>query len=155
MAIDKNEVYTCTDCKVKFEYGDFEGCKKNAGGAHVVTPKTYYSKYGGYNMEWKMGTKYKDPQGNEHVTAGKRAQFQGGTFVTTDPEAQAYLDEQTERGVLITKKLYEKINTPVELRNSRLQIKVDEDAKLVATQAARIKQLEADVAKKGSRRKSA
>ena len=155
MAIDKTAVYTCTDCKDKFEYGDFEGCKKNAGGAHVVSPKAYYSKYGGYNMEWKMGTKYKDPQGNEHVTAGKRAQFQGGTFVTTDPEAQAYLDEQTSRGVLITKKLYVKINTTPELRNKRLEIQVEEKDGQVSDLQARVAELESEAAKKGGRRKSA
>lgn len=155
MSINKNATFKCVDCGEKFEYGDWEGCKKNAGGAHPVKAKTYYSKYPGYNHEWKMGSAYTDPQGNKQVTAGKRAQFQGGTFITTDPEAQAFLDEETVRKVLITKEIYEKINTPVELRNERLQRKVEEQGGLMESQAARIAELEAERGAGKSRRKPA
>ena len=155
MSIDKKKRYQCTDCDEKFEYGNFEGCSKNGGGEHVVARKTYYSKYHGYNHEWKMGLKHKDPQGNEHTTSGKRAQFQKGKFYTTDPEAQSFLDEETKRGVLITEKRYLELFTPQKVQKERLERKVKESAGQVTELEARVKELEAEKASKGSRRKSA
>ncbi len=158
MSIDKRKKYQCVDCDEKFEYGNFEGCSKNAGGEHVVARKTYYSKFLSYNHEWKMDRTTVDAQNNKKTIPGKRAQFQKGKFYTTDPEAQAFLDEETERGVLITEKRYLELFTPQKVQKERLERKVEESKGQVTELEARVAELEAEKAsggKKGSRRKSA
>lgn len=154
MAINKKEVFKCVDCGEKFEYGDWEGCKKNADGPHPVKVKVYYSKYAGYNHEWKMGRALVDAQGNKQNIRGKRAQFQGGEFHTDDPEAQAFLDGELEKGVLITLEKFNELKMPANLRNKQLQKVVADKSSLVKAQAARIAELEAAAAGR-PRRKSA
>lgn len=150
----KEKTYTCTNCEKSFNYGDWEGCNRSETGEHQVKAKTFYSRYGRYALEWKMGRTSIDKQGNPHSTRGKSARFQGGKYVTTDPEEQAFLEKEVEKKGLLTKEQYEKRNTPKELQVARLEQKTKDQQKLMDEQKGRIAELEAAGKKKPGKPKA-
>lgn len=148
MAEQKYAERKCLTCEKKFSGPAAKNyvCTEKADGNHDVEQKTYYVDSKGLTIYWKKERKVADGVGNITVLeAGRDIIFQNGTFTTSDPAEQDFLDRY--RGC-ITYDAWELIHVPEKLRTEKAKRENDGMKAQLVESNAELARLRAELEKK-------
>lgn len=137
-------------CEQKFKQGQYLGCMGDPTLEHKVEAQAYHAKsvdgVHPCNLQVKVRTGRigLDSNSQKFVVPDKFAVFQGGRYVTQDPEVQLFLETSCAPD-LCSREEWEEIGMTQQMKDHRLRAKLSEKDTLLAKQNEELQRLRAQV----------